>query len=67
MKHNRVPGHELADVDADVPGGDRFGRPRAGRALCACGELSPVLPSRTQRLEWHRIHKDQIKNAGEQQ
>lgn len=30
-----------------------------GRAVCSCGELSPVLPSSVQRRAWHRRHKDE--------
>lgn len=32
-----------------------------GRAKCECGEMSDQLPSRNQRKDWHRAHKDAIR------
>lgn len=37
-------------IDKSTAGGD-------GSALCQCGALSPELPSRKKRIEWHRDHK----------
>lgn len=31
-----------------------------GHALCACGVLSPHLPSAAQRRAWHRAHKQDV-------
>jgi hypothetical protein len=67
VKANRVPGHTLrsADVDVQAQGsGQATGKPRLGRAECTCGALSPLL-SRTNRLEWHRLHKNEISARSE--
>lgn len=37
-------------IDKSTAGGD-------GSVLCQCGALSPELPSRKKRIEWHRDHK----------
>ena len=38
-------------------------RSDAGRALCECGEMSPVLDSVNKRKRWHReVHKEQVRN-----
>jgi hypothetical protein len=31
-----------------------------GRGKCACGALSPVLPSAVKRKAWHREHKAEV-------
>ncbi len=31
-----------------------------GRAVCRCGEMSPILPSGNARKAWHREHKRQV-------
>jgi len=71
----RLSGHSLWNegwpVDA-TPGhgqGWRQGRHRGdmGRALCECGEMSPVLHSANERKRWHRdVHKPEVRarNAG---
>lgn len=38
-----------------------------GRALCECGEMSPVLESANQRKRWHKEHKEQVRSAGKEQ
>lgn len=59
----RVKGH--SDPTQGAPH-DALGRPlglstqRAGfgRARCACGALSVVLPSQMARQRWHRLHRE---------
>jgi hypothetical protein len=66
----RLPGHVLWSEGWPVettpghgPGWRSLSR-RAGpgRALCECGEMSPVLDSANGRKRWHREHKDLIRN-----
>ncbi len=66
----RLAGHALWSEGWPVeatPGhgeGWRPGRRSAdvGRALCECGEMSPVLDSVNERKRWHReIHKPEIR------
>lgn len=39
-------------------------RSDVGRALCECGEMSPVLDSAAERKRWHRdVHKAEIRRA----
>ena len=65
----RVTGHGLAHEGAPhddngnrigtrSPWGIGTGGP--GRARCACGALSDVLPSAPQRKAWHRHHKTEV-------
>lgn len=35
-----------------------------GRARCACGEESAVLPSASARKRWHRQHKAEVSRPG---
>lgn len=60
-----LKGHGLVAEGAphDIEGQRLAWAPRTwpGRARCACGELSPSLPSVSQRREWHRkVHKPQV-------
>lgn len=45
-----TPDGQLAHEDSSVTGG-------TGRALCACGAMSPDLPSGSQRRAWFKDHK----------
>lgn len=73
MKPIRLAGHALqaegAPYDLNEDGGlSRTGlnwnlTSGAGRALCECGAYSEVLPSSTQRKQWHRDHKDGLRGS----
>jgi len=63
---DRVRGHGLYDLGApvditgtptNVPGSGAGGK---GRALCACGAMSPEVSSVLTRRKWHREHKEQV-------
>lgn len=61
----RAPGHAL--IRAGIAHGEDgaviigvSGVQTAGYARCACGEHSPVLPSREQRIRWHLLHREAI-------
>lgn len=36
---------------------------KVGCGKCSCGALSPVLPSKRKRQQWHRQHKDEVRAA----
>ena len=38
-----------------------------GRALCECGEMSPVLDSANKRKRWHKEHKEQARTGSERE
>jgi hypothetical protein len=56
-----VPGHTLVAEGAafDMLGKrvHRWTQGRHGRAMCSCGELSKILPTKSSRQRWHRAHK----------
>lgn len=66
----RVPGHTLAHEGAPhiVDETGRVVRVRApwggvggyGRALCSCGQMSPLFDSAHKRKKWHRDHKEEV-------
>ena len=63
MKANRLPGHTLPTEGRLY---DEHGnRAAVGSVTCSCGVPSPVLPSTTKRLLWHRYHKDHIRAGGD--
>jgi hypothetical protein len=65
----QIPGHGLVGEGRPF----RANRERVdstigdGRALCACGALSHVLPSTNARKRWHREHKLALLVAAEVQ
>lgn len=54
---NREPVIRYRGADWTYHGIKGFSTDGAGRALCACGELSEPLPSRQKRRLWQREHK----------
>lgn len=67
----QVPGHGLAregyphDENGNVLSlGGIVRTSGPGRAKCACGQVSPDLPSTAARKRWHREHKEQVVSAG---
>jgi hypothetical protein len=63
MKVNRLPGHSLiAEGRVQIPG--QPSRSGTGPATCECGDESPELASTTRRKQWHRDHKDDIRQGG---
>ena len=63
---NQVHGHTLRSEGAPHRE-DRSrigwnGTAGKGRGLCSCGALSDVLPSASQRKQWHREHKQTIRD-----
>lgn len=63
---SRLSGHGLRYEGA------AYSMPRAlardasgpGMALCECGTYSPLIKNRSQRQQWHKDHKDDIRNGG---
>jgi hypothetical protein len=53
-----VPGHALRFEGRFW----RDGRPcnDEGQGRCACGQVSPILPSTAARQRWHREHKQAV-------
>lgn len=66
-----MTGHALAYEGAPhdeqgqriVRGIHPYGVSGEGRAKCACGELSKVLPSAYKRKQWYRQHRDEVVEA----
>lgn len=56
---------EGAPHDADGNFIYRWGTGGVGRAMCACGALSPEMNSATKRKQWHREHKADVARATE--
>lgn len=61
----RVPGHALRAGGRPFATGGRLMwlEGHAGRALCECGVLSPMLGSNAARRAWHREHKSAVRAA----
>jgi len=62
---NRLVGHELWSEGKAIESRDRYYDVREGRGKCSCGALSPVLPSKTKRKQWHRDHKADLRAGGD--
>ena len=69
--NTRLPGHELWSEGAPYRRGDQahvrcggwmLGTSGEGYAVCSCGATSEVLTSANKRKQWHRDHKQTIKN-----
>lgn len=68
-RSSRLDGHVLVAKGAPFgKGGARAPRRRywhgvggRGRALCTCGDTSPVVDSVAERLDWHRRHKNSLR------
>ena len=52
--------HEGAPFSVVEDGRPRRVEGKEGSALCACGELSPVLGTTAARQRWHGDHKDRV-------
>jgi hypothetical protein len=72
----RITGHTLAfEGAAHRWNGRRYERitlhrwsvSGRGRALCSCGEVSPILETGNARKDWHRGHKLKIANVARSQ
>ena len=61
----RVPGHTLVGAGAPFDAQGRYlhweGTRGTGHGKCSCGELSEVLPTAAARKQWHRDHKDRVR------
>lgn len=58
---SRVAGHTLPLKGRVQLGGRLIGNGNGeGRAVCSCGEESPLMPSTRMRKMWHRVHKREV-------
>lgn len=62
----RLAGHSLRYEGAAFMGPKMRARDASGpgMALCECGTYSPLIKNRAQRKQWHKDHKDDIRNGG---
>ena len=66
MNPNRLPGHTLPCEGRVQLGGRLIGDGSGeGRAACSCGQESPLLPNTRTRQQWHRDHKDDLRQGGD--
>lgn len=73
MRRTALAGHALrAEGQAYRPGDPEQGEESpwirvhyswTGVALCECGETSPPVDTVRARQQWHREHKEQVRNA----
>lgn len=61
-RSNRLAGHTLPHEGRLGPTSE-WGSNCAGATACSCGEKSPFLESTRARRDWHRTHKDQVREA----
>ena len=70
----RVRGHSLVNEGAPFAFNESGGINRVGtgvgiggygRGLCSCGAHSELLDSAYQRKQWHRAHKEEMRNPAE--
>lgn len=65
MKTNRLAGHELRNEGRVYISGEGYRSRVDGRGRCSCGvKSSRLLPNAAQRKQWHRDHKDDIRQGG---
>lgn len=62
MRPNVLKGHVLPR-EGKLYDPYSFGRNGEGNTKCSCGVESPVLPSTRARQQWHRDHKDEVREA----
>jgi hypothetical protein len=68
MRNTRLSGHALWGEGSPYKPGEHTPWVRAfgtssGAAVCTCGEASGVLESNAARQQWHRDHKEAIRNG----
>jgi hypothetical protein len=63
---SRLAGHGLRYEGAafSMPGQRARNESGPGMALCECGTYSPQIKNRAQRKQWHKDHKDDIRQGG---